>query len=643
MTSLVIVWDQAAIPLDASGEFLLWQSYADNESFFSIPRYLEDHAERLRVKYLAFIHDLGERKIKGKRIVEHLDMGEGFSFWWMTKLAEKSPFKSPKIYDCLRLMALEEILVERRPVRLDLKSSDRDLAHAIRSLCQSLNIGFSWELAGDKKVSWSLRQLYRNLPHSTQGLIVFLWHVFSRWPLRAVQKQKWFPTESGIFMGSYFIHLDQAAMKQGRFYSRHWEQLPALLHGRGFQINWLQHFLVSSVVPDEKTGVDSLASFNRDPENQGLHTFLDSYLTPRIVVRALTRWMRLNLVAWRVRHFGACFYPSESAVWLWPILRDDWLSSIVGSTASINCLWFELFDVAMRDIPPQKNGFYLCENQGWERAFLHAWRKHGHGHVIGVVHATVPFWHLYYFDDPRTINSKASCRMPLPDRLAVNGPVARDAFVSSGYAIEQLAEVEALRYLNLLGIASKHHSANSEPRLLPESSPSEIEKVSVLILGDMISKSNHNLLSLMERAVRSLSDNYKFTFKPHPGLQVDLSNYPGIQAEQTSEKLDRILSEFDMAVSANSTSAAVDAFLAGLPVIIGLDGSSFNLSPLRGQPGVRFVGTTVEMVSALTNRIWANSNSSEQDLFWLQAELPRWHHLLANIGNSKIVIATDSE
>lgn len=640
MTNSVIVWDQIDIPIDATDEVLLWQSYVDNESFFSIPRYLEDHAERLRTKYLAFIHDLGESKIKGRRIVEHLDIGEGFSFWWMTKLAEKSPFKSPKIYDCLRLMALEEVLLERRPAKLDLKSSDRDLAHAICNLCQSLNIVFSWALAGDNKAHWSLRQLYRNLPHSVQGLIVFLRHIFSRWPLRGIGKPKWFPTESGIFIGSYFIHLDQAAMKQEKFYSRHWEQLPALLQGRGFQINWLQHFLVSSVVPDEKTGVDSLASFNRDPENQGFHAFLDTYLTPGVVVRALKKWIRLNFVAWRVRHFGACFYPAESAAWLWPILRDDWLSSIVGSTASINCLWLELFDAAMRDIPPQKNGLYLCENQGWERAFLHAWRKHGHGHIIGAVHATVPFWHLYYFDDSRTVNTKTSCRMPLPDKLAVNGPVAREAFVSSGYAIEQLVEVEALRYLNLLGIASKHHSANFETRLLSESSPSEIEKVSVLILGDMIAKSNHNLLSLMERAVGSLPDNYKFTFKPHPGLHVDLSNYPGIQAEQTSEKLDRVLSEFDIAISANSTSAAVDAFLAGLPVVIGLDGSSLNLSPLRGQPGVCFAGTEEDMVSALTNQTPCKRDSHEQNLFWLDEELPRWRHLLATINNIEATVIT---
>jgi len=633
MANSVVVWDQPDVPLDATDNLLLWQSYADNGSFFSIPRYLEDHAERLRAKYLAFIHDLGEIHVKGKRIVDHLDMGEGFSFWWMTKLAEKSPFKSPRIYDCLRLMVLEEILLERTPSKLSLKSSDRELIHAIRCLCQSLNIEFSLQLTGHKKANRSLRQLYRNLPHSAQGLVVFLWHIFSRWPLRTVKKQKWFSTESSILMCSYFIHLDEVALKQGRFSSRQWEQLPALMQDKGAQINWLQHFLISSVVPNVRTGIDCLTLLNKDSENQGLHAFLDTYLTPRIVVRALKRWVRLNLVAWRVRCFSIYFFPSKSASWLWPILRDDWLSSIVGSTASINCLWFELFDAAMRGMPPQKNGLYLCENQGWERAFLHAWRKHGHGKIIGFQHATAPFWHLYYFDDPRTIKSTAKCAMPLPDKVAVNGPAAWDVFINSGYSNEQLAKVEALRYLNLLGISAKPHS-NPPIRL----DQLETEKTNILILGDMISKSIHNLFSLLERAVILLPGNYKFTFKPHPGLQVDLTNYPGIDAEQTSESLDKILGKFDIAISANSTSAAVDAFLAGLPVIIGLDGSSFNLSPLRGQPGVCFVGTTEEMVSALTNQTLSKRDFHKQNLFWLDDGLPGWHHLLATISNTEVVI-----
>src|SRR6202140_27854 len=137
MTTSVVVWDQKDPPPTTADKVLCWRSYADCGTVSSVPRYLEDHAARIRQKYLAFIHDLGERRIAGKRVVDHLDLGDGFSLWWMTPLAEKSPYKSPRIYDCLRLIALEEILTEEPPSHLTLITDSKALAQAIRRLCQN--------------------------------------------------------------------------------------------------------------------------------------------------------------------------------------------------------------------------------------------------------------------------------------------------------------------------------------------------------------------------------------------------------------------------------------------------------------------------------------------------------------------------
>ena len=92
MTSSIVVWDAPADPPSAEGLWY-WRKYAPDDRAESVPRYLESHGERLRARYLAFIHELGERQIDGRRLVEHLDLGDGFSFWWMTQLAEKSPLK----------------------------------------------------------------------------------------------------------------------------------------------------------------------------------------------------------------------------------------------------------------------------------------------------------------------------------------------------------------------------------------------------------------------------------------------------------------------------------------------------------------------------------------------------------------------
>ena len=627
----VTVWDQGQDQCDSMGEVLCWQSYAQKELVSSLPRYVDVHAERLRAKYLAFIHDLGESRIDGKRIVDHLDMGDGFSFWWMTRLAEKSPYRSPRIYDCLRLLALEEILLDRKPPSLTFHSSDRDLAQAIQRLCQHLHITFEWR-ASRQLPTWSFRRLYHGLPHWLQGL-TSLRHLVPQWPLRKLNKSQWFSGEGAIFICSYFTHLDRDSCAEGHFYSRLWERFPKYLHDSGRQTNWIQHFLLSSEVPDARTGLRLLKQFNRDASRQGCHAFLSTYLTWRVVGRILKIWFRLISLAWRLRNIQSVFYPHGSSAWLWPILRKDWRTSLGGSVALHNCLSLLLFDVALRDIPTQRIGLYLCENLSWEKALLRAWRKHGHGHIIAVPHTTVPFWALNHFDDPRSLDGTQLCAMPLPDRVGVNGPMAREAYRLAGYPVDKLVEVEALRYFDLLHMPSGSAS-NTAKHNGAKTSVTDPRDITILILGDCLPTAMHNFLCLLEQTVKTLPSFYKFTFRQHPRHQVRLAEYPGLHARVTMDQFDRVRGEYDCAIAISSTNAAVEAYVKGLPVIISLDETMPNVSPLRGMSDVSFVSTTDEMINAL--RAVAQRKGAPRDhgeFFFLDQRLSRWERLLSKSLN----------
>ena len=374
-------------------------------------------------QYLAFIHDLGESLVAGRRVIDHLNFGDGFSFWWMTTIAEKSPFKSPRIYDCLRIFALEEMLAEMHPSHLTLVSSDRSLAQAMQATCRNLNTGFKWEHRGARQ-KWSLRSVYVALPYALKA-VLSLRHVMVRWPLRKSKGPRWFADRAAIFICSYFIHLDPTLCARGQFHSRQWESLPRLLHDSGRRTNWLQLFLFSAAMPDVGTGLSWVRRFNADAASQGCHAFVDGYITVGLLLRALTSWLRLCAASRRLRHVPSAFRPQGSAVWLWPLLRDDWRRSLTGQIGIGNCLAVEQFDAALDGVPHQEIGLYLCENQAWEKALLRAWRKHGHGRIIGVQHATAPFWHLYYFDDPRSLTAKGECALPLPDQPDCDAPQNR--------------------------------------------------------------------------------------------------------------------------------------------------------------------------------------------------------------------------
>jgi surface carbohydrate biosynthesis protein (TIGR04326 family) len=625
----LLVWDQDDDPPPQTDKLLYWRRFDQREPASSIPRYLEEHADRLKKKYLAFIHDLGEYRVAGRRVIDHLDAGDGFSFWWMTLLAEKSPFKSPRIYDCLRLLALEEILLADRPGTLTLSSSDRALVQSISRLCRNMGIRFRTEQpSGTSRRRMALRAVYDSLPSWLQGLLS-LRHTLRRWPLRRVGVPRWYSSANDCFICSYFIHLDQQQCAQGRFYSRHWEGLPKSLHDDGRNINWMQLFLISEVVPDVETGIAWVRDFNRDAANQGLHTFLESYLTPLRVARAMRLWLWLIRVNWRLRNIRSAFDVSGSSVWLWPVLRGDWHSSLNGPVAMSNCLNVTLFDDAVAAMPRQHQGLYLFENQAWEKALLRAWRRHGHGEIIGVQHATVPYWHLYYFDDPRSLRPGGNCRLPLPDGIAVNGDVAWEAFAGGGYPAEKLMKVEALRYLYLYKVAADARRESSESGWHRGSRP-----LRVLVVGDMIPASMDSLLRLLQDTVRQIPSRYEFTLKPHPGYAVDLSRFPGLTIARTNESLAKLLGDYDAALAANSTSAAVDAYVARLPVIVAVDGGSLNLSPLRGRPGASFVSTSEDLAKALESVAggFEADECNHEDFFYLCPDLQRWRRVLDKVS-----------
>ncbi len=602
----------------------LWASFASEADARSVPHHLENHADRIRRKYLAFIHELGRSHLAGKRVIDHLDRGDGESLWWMTLLAEKSPLKSPGIYTCLRLIALEEMLREERCASVALVSADRPLAAAVQRLCSNLNIEFRWRRPIRQPRAWSLRRIYDLLPHAVRGLIS-LRHVLGRWPLRAVRRPDWFSGSGAVFICSYFIHLDTGLLAQGRFHSRQWESLPGLLRAAGRPVNWLQLFLPSAAVRDAPTAAALARRFNSEAREQGCHAFLDSFLSVRTVLTALGCWIWLCGVCWRLRAIPRLFRPADSALWLWPVMRDDWLSSLLGTAAMSNCLAIALFDAALSSVPRQQTGLYLYENQAWEKAFLRAWRRHGHGEIIGVQHATVPFWHLYYFEDPRNFRGTGSEVLPLPDRLAANGMAAVNAFAAGEFPRERLVETEALRYLGLAHFTVQRGVRDAQARSSTGRSPTR-----VLVLGDLIPASMEHLLRLLEQSMPFVPPECRFTIKPHPGLDTDLAAYPRLHADLTREALSGILDQYDVAVSANCTSAAVDAFVAGLPVIIALDGHGLNLSPLRGCDSVRFVSSGIELGAALADaRSPEVGTDRSTDFFYLTAELPRWKHLLA--------------
>ena len=623
MKSTLTIWDSTAEPPDSEGEVYTWNGYKSKNSILSLLQYVETHSERLRCKYLAWVHDLGESQIAGKRLIDHLAFEEGLSYWWMTRFVEKSVYKSP-INDAIRFIAVEEILSKQKPDKFRLVGSNRSLDEAFSDLCRNLDIAYEWKrLPGKSPWPLNLGCLYRALPHSAQALIGLVRHIWGRWSLRKAERTGWFGGDKSIFLCSYFFNMDPNLAEEGYFHSHYWEGLHDLMQKLGISANWLQQYYPHDAVPNPRVAIDWVRRFNQKRKERGFHTFLDAFLSLGIILRVLKRWFWLMRASKDLGEIKQAFRPQGMGISLWPLLRDDWYASVVGRTAIDNLLFIELFDTALSDLPHQEMGFYLCENQAWERALINAWRKHGHGRLIAVVHTTVRFWDLRYYADPRTIRSSNPNPMPQPDLTALNGTVAVDAYLSMGYPKNTIIECEALRF----GYLDKIRTCSSKDK--------RTDKIKVLILGDYLPSCTIKMLQLLEEAQPHLKIPATYTLKPHSNYRVNPEDYSSLKLEVVMDHLEKILYDFDVVYSSNKTSAAVDAYIAGLPVVVMLDNAELNYSPLRGQPDVCFVNIPEELTEALQMEHQNAVNRPESnDFFFLDPELPRWRKLLAPVSSA---------
>ena len=623
VASRLLIWDRQGPAPRGDWTPILWRSFAaPGDEGVSIPRHLEDRADVLRGRYLAWVHDLGRELVDGKSIVDRLEFRPGFSFWWMSLLVEKSnAFNSTQIINAVKLFALEDWSGGDWRGEVILESTDAPLAAALRGWCRNAGLQFQWRRGASPQQqpptqtpSPSLaRRVLRRLPLSAQALVMLVRHLALRGALRGTGAAELAATPAEITFCSYLFNLDKRAAASGRFASSFWTDLHGLLELESVDANWLLLIIEHEFVRDAARGRELINEFNQHAAGRRAHVPLEGLLGWRLALRALRDYLRVSAAA-RSLAARVMFRPRASALDLWPLFERDWNDSLMGAAAMSGCIFFNLFEETLRRLPRQRLGFYLQENIGWERAFVHCWKAAGHGCLVGVPHSTVRYWDLRYFSDPRDYERRGSNDLPLPDLVALNGPAARDVFINGGYPPPRIVEVEALRYLHLATPAVPVARASAPLR--------------VLVLGDYVSASTRQQMRWLAGAASLLPVDTRYTVKPHPACPINTEDYPTIELRLTDARLDQLLGDCDVAYTSNMTSAAVDAYSFGVPVVSVLDGEAFNISPLRGNTdAVKYVTNADELAQALASARHPGA-ANQRDYFHLDKKLPRWRQLL---------------
>jgi surface carbohydrate biosynthesis protein (TIGR04326 family) len=621
---VIIIEGKIFTPLDNNQTIFDWDGQLGLDFAISIPAYIEANDNRLRKKYLDFVNDLGFEKLFKNRINDEYIVYKGYSLWWMSTIIEKNLVKSPAISDCIKMLALEELILKRTPKSIKVFSNNDALLQTISKFAKNLKIQCQVKKTKHPK---SLKNYIKSfIPNYIQGIIYLLkrFQIYKSIPKRS--ELNWHINDNQLFIFSQFVNFELPTDKDSSIYSRYWEVLPSFLNQRGIKMNFLNHFHSSKHAKSIKEGIKLIEQINSNSSHHGeIHQFVQAFLNSKSFINIFFFFNSIHLKGYKYCHLSKIFKPKNSNVILWDFLKFDWQSSMLGTDLVEHLLFIESIENCLQKLPKQKLGLYLQENNGWERTFIKAWKKYQKAELIGVAHAVIRYWDLRYYEDASAFSSKSNVpRIPLPDYIAVNGPVAEKMLLSTGYPPTNIIQVEALRYL----LSKKVNPREPALRLN--------NQLNILVCGDIDVASTTEMLhslKFFQNTKHETNTELKFTFKSHPINEMELSSFGLEQVEITTKKINDVINSYDVAIVTDSTTAGVEAYIAGLEVIVFSYSKRLNFSPLRNVENVFFASNGKQLTDCL-NVVSASIKSEVRELFfWNEPELPKWSQLFSKYYN----------
>ena len=343
------------------------------------------------------------------------------------------------------------------------------------------------------------------------------------------------------------------------------------------------------------------------------HFIIDSFLTIDVVFFAFLKYLKIYLKTLKLRNKENLFVHKDITGFnFFYIFKNEFFGSCYGKDAIRINLYYLLIEKYLSKVPFKSVGFYIQENQPWETILIYLWRKYNHGNIIGVPHTTVRFWDLRYFFDSE-LYLKPSPFLPFPDYIAVNGSFARHQFILNKVPPNKLIQVEALRYLH---IKPQNSSINSIKK-----------EINILMCGDYLSSTNRKMVFCLKELYILFGYKILLSVKAHPAKPIPLSYFEGLNVIFRSESISDLLNEFDFIFTSNISSAAVDVYLSGKPLIQFVDWMYFNMSPLREVDGIHYISNGKELFSVIYN--WNGTDKIiKKDYFYLDSRLIKLEKLL---------------
>jgi len=205
------------------GSILLWSGKVTENEEISIFSLIEKNPDKYRLKYLEIINNLSEFKFSGKKFSEELNISNGYSSFWSSDFYEKSFYKNPTIINIIKLLALEDYIIENKINEIKLDIDNYSDEESISLLCKNRNINLKKKNNYLKKVFLSITEL--NKYNLILVLIKFLKFILVRYSFFKIDWDKLNKDNIKNIFFTYSIYSDQQKIKNGQYNSKYWDPL----------------------------------------------------------------------------------------------------------------------------------------------------------------------------------------------------------------------------------------------------------------------------------------------------------------------------------------------------------------------------------------------------------------------------------
>ncbi len=599
---------------------------SNSKEGISIPLLMIKWKKELIKEYIAMIYSCGfSKNSRDNNTYKNLLIKPNFSFWWMTLLSEKSPIRSNSIYKIFQFRIVERLFLKYNCQSVVLRSNDKILHNLLLNWSNLSGINYKRERVSFKK-KIDIRWAYNKQPNLIKACyFLFNFILKKRHFFGNLSKDKVdsFTDNTAIkrFVISPFPSIDKKKFLTGEFQSHYWGDVQKYICS-GVNVNFLFMYTPTKDCKNAKEAIKQRDYLRKHSNGRINYYFLEEWLTYKDFFKILVDYLFLYRRSFKQKNIRENSYIGNSQISYWKTIKPEWLSSTRGVVAIDGCIKMRLFEKCLDSFDNQFDGFYLVENQPWERVFNYLWKKNLNSPLYGV--QNVPFrpFDLRFYEDKIVYQSCHESNYPMPDILLTNGEYSKNSILEFGYPANSIMYVEAYKYSYLV------NKKNNVPRHYITN-----KKKTILVVADGLHIFAKNQIKLLGQALGNSeqSDNYTVIVKSHPFCDVSpfIDKYLGnIDYSLTSSSLENLWQKADIVYTSNMTSSSLESLIMGIPTIIYLDYNNINLSPALDCDDAMFASDSISLLEFLNS---PKIPELSDRFLCLDSKLTKWKRFLMSI------------